>query len=79
MCEHLDNRVRPPGSPAPGFHRTRRGGSKPPAAAQPLNIQRTAQLRKLREAKSLPYQAWAYELPYHHLQIVYSRNRRAAT
>ena len=32
-----------------------------------------------REAKSLPCQAWAYELPYHHLQIVYSRNRRAAT
>ena len=54
-------------STAPG-----RGGSKPPAAAQPLNIQRTAQLRQLREAKSLPYRAWAYELRYHHLQIVYS-------
>ena len=49
--------------PAPGFHRTRRGGSKPPAAAQPLNIHRTARLRGFREAKSLPYQAWAYELP----------------
>ena len=41
-----------PVSTAPG-----RGGSKPPAAAQPLNIQRTAQLRQLREAKSLPYVA----------------------
>ena len=55
-----------------------RDGSKPPAAAQPLNIQRTAQLRQLREAKSLPYRAWAYELRYHHLQIVFSRNCRAA-
>ena len=61
----------PPVSTAPG-----RGGSKPPAAAQPLNIQRTAQLRQLREAKSLPYMAWAYELPYHPLQNVYSCNRR---
>ena len=60
----------PPVSTAPG-----RGGSKPPAAAQPLNIQRTAQLRQLREAKSLPYQAWAYELPYHHLQFAYLYNR----
>ena len=60
-------------STAPG-----RGGSKPPAAAQPLNIQRTAQLRQLREAKSLPYMAWAYELPYHPLQNVYSCNRRVS-
>ena len=37
-------------STAPG-----RGGSKPPAAAQSLNIHRTAWLRELREAKSLPY------------------------
>ena len=37
-------------STAPG-----RGGSKPPAAAQPLNIQRTDRLRGFREAKSLPY------------------------
>ena len=76
MCEHIVNRMSDVGvanlatrqlsvSTAPG-----RGGSKPPAAAQPLNIQRTAQLRQLREAKSLPYQAWAYEQPYHHLQIV---------
>ena len=42
-------------STAPG-----RGGSKPPAAAQPLDIQRTAQLRQLREAKSLPYRAYAF-------------------
>ena len=62
--------VDPPVSTAPG-----RGGSKPPAAAQPLNIQRTAQLRQLREAKSLPYMAWAYKLPYHPLQNVYSCNR----
>ena len=60
-----------PVSTAPG-----RGGSKPPAAAQPLNIQRTAQLCQLREAKSLPYMAWAYALLYHHLQNVYSCNRR---
>ena len=84
MCEHIVNRMsdvgvanlatrHPPVSNAPG-----RGGSKPPAAAQPLNIQRTAQLRQLREAKSLPYRAWAYELRYHHLQIVFSRNCRAA-
>ena len=83
MCEHIVRRIgdvgvanlttrQPPVSTAPG-----RGGSKPPAAAQPLNIHRTARLRGFREAKSLPYQAWAYELPYHHLQIVYSRNRRA--
>ena len=86
MCEHIVNRMsdvmsdvgvanlatrQPPVSTAPG-----RGGSKPPAAAQPLNIQRTAQLRQLREAKSLPYRARAYELRYHHLQIVYSCNCR---
>ena len=40
-----------------------------------ISIQRTALLRELREAKSLPYRAWAYELTYHHLQIVYSCNR----
>ena len=66
MCEHIVNRMsdvgvdnlatrQPPVSTAPG-----RGGSKPPAAAQPLNIQRTAQLRQLREAKSLPYKADAF-------------------
>ena len=82
MCEHIVNRMsdvgvanlatrQPPVSTAPG-----RGGSKPPAAAQPLNIQRTAQLRQLREAKSLPYMAWAYELPDHPLQIVCSYNGR---
>ncbi len=61
MCEHIVNRMSDVGvanltthqlsvSTAPG-----RGGSKPPAAAQPLNIHRTAWLRELREAKSLPY------------------------
>ena len=70
-------------------HSNRRGGSKPPGSPgwRPLGLQtqtsvaisisRTALLRSLREAKSLPYRAWAYELTYHHLQIVYSRNRRA--
>ena len=70
-------------------HSNRRGGSKPPGspARRPLGLQtqkslaisiyRTALLRSLREAKSLPYRAWAYELTYHHLQIVYSHNRRA--
>ena len=61
MCEHIVNRMSDVGganlatrqlsvSTAPG-----RGGSKPPAAAQSLNIHRTAWLRELREAKSLPY------------------------
>ena len=61
MCEHIVNRMSDVGvanlathqlsvSTAPG-----RGGSKPPAAAQPLNIQRTDRLRGFREAKSLPY------------------------
>ena len=61
MCEHIVNRMsdvgvanlatrQPSVSTAPG-----RDGSKPPAAAQPLNIQRTARLRGFREAKSLPY------------------------
>ena len=63
-------------------HSNRRGGSKPPGSPnwRPLHTLHHPPNRSIASASggiSLPYRAWAYELTYHHLQIVYSRNRRA--